>query len=57
MGMQRSVVSKYKKGGSKGVPNVGAGKTTTDVTNNYKNYKAPKNKPQVAKVKRGKGKL
>jgi hypothetical protein len=41
----------------KGVPNVGAGKTTTGVINNYKGFKGiNKAKPQIAKVKK-KGKL
>lgn len=44
----------FKKGGS---INKTAGKTTTSVTSNYKGYKGPKVKAQVAKVKKAKGKL
>lgn len=43
-----------KKGGN---INKTAGKTTTGVVSNYKGYKGPKVKPQVAKVKKAKGKL
>lgn len=43
-----------KKGGS---INKTAGKTTTGVVSNYKGYKGPKVKAQVAKVKKAKGKL
>lgn len=44
----------FKKGGS---INKTAGKTTTGVVSNYKGYKGPKVKAQVAKVKKAKGKL
>jgi len=43
-----------KKGGN---INKTAGKTTTGVVSNYKGYKGPKVKAQVAKVKKAKGKL
>ena len=43
-----------KKGGS---INKTAGKTTTGVVSDYKGYKGPKVKAQVAKVKKAKGKL
>jgi hypothetical protein len=43
-----------KKGGSK---KNNAGKTTTGVVSDYKGYKGPKVKAQVAKVKKAKGKL
>ena len=43
-----------KKGGN---INKTAGKTTTGVVSNYKGYKGPKVKAQVAKVKKSKGKL
>ena len=41
----------FKKGGS--ILKT-AGKTTTGVVSDYKGYKGPKVKPQVAKVKKGK---
>jgi hypothetical protein len=44
----------FKKGGS---INKTAGKTTTGVVSDYKGYKGPKMKAQVAKVKKAKGKL
>ncbi len=51
---QKNALTTKKKGGS---INKTAGKTTTGVVSNYKGYKGPKVKAQVAKVKKSKGKL
>lgn len=51
---QKKTLTLQKKGGS---INKTAGKTTTGVVSNYKGYKGPKVKAQVAKVKKAKGKL
>lgn len=52
--MKTGGMKKCKTGGS---INKTAGKTTTGVVSDYKGYKGPKVKAQVAKVKKAKGKL